>query len=43
MIWLGYKRPLVDDDLFDINQEDKAENVSKKFLRFWNAEKRTFA
>ncbi|XP_076819735.1 multidrug resistance-associated protein 1-like [Clavelina lepadiformis] len=39
MIMQGYKRPLVDSDLWDLNCVDKAERVSKRFLKIWNAEK----
>lgn len=43
MIISGYKRPLVDNDLFDLNRDDKASRVSNRFLRIWNAEKKKYA
>ena len=42
IIWLGYKRPLVDGDLFDLNREDKAGRVSRRFLKTWNAIKKSY-
>ena len=40
MIWIGYKRPIVNDDLWDLDREDKAGRVSRHFLHVWNKEKR---
>ncbi|CAK8671759.1 unnamed protein product [Clavelina lepadiformis] len=42
MIMKGYKRPLVDSDLWDLNRVDKAGRVSRRFLKIWNAEKAKF-
>ncbi|XP_076819730.1 multidrug resistance-associated protein 1-like isoform X2 [Clavelina lepadiformis] len=42
MVWNGYKRPLVQDDLWDLNREDKAGRVSRHFLHIWNQEKNKY-
>ncbi|XP_078487497.1 multidrug resistance-associated protein 1-like isoform X1 [Ciona intestinalis] len=39
MVVMGYKRPLVDGDLWKLNDTDQSENIAKHFLRNWNAEK----
>jgi len=39
MIWIGYKRPIVTEDLWDLDRADKAGRVSRHFLHIWNAEK----
>nr|CAB3219629.1 multidrug resistance-associated protein 1-like [Phallusia mammillata] len=39
MIFLGYKRPLVDEDLWLLNNEDKCSRVSRHFMKNWNVEK----
>ncbi|XP_065826757.1 multidrug resistance-associated protein 1-like [Oscarella lobularis] len=38
MIFTGYKRPLTDDDLFDLFPDDKAKVVVPRFLNAWNHE-----
>ena len=38
MMFLGYKRPLTDDDLFDLFPEDKADFVVPRFLDAWKKE-----
>lgn len=35
-IYLGYKRPLVTDDLWDMKPEDQSIEVSPLFLKYWN-------
>ncbi|XP_076819731.1 multidrug resistance-associated protein 1-like isoform X1 [Clavelina lepadiformis] len=40
MIWVGYKRPLVEDDLWDLNGEDKTARISRHFQHNWNQEKK---
>ena len=37
---LGYKKPLTEDDLWDVNQEDYARTVSEEFERVWSEERR---
>ncbi|CAK8684757.1 unnamed protein product [Clavelina lepadiformis] len=39
LIVLGYKRPLMDGDLWDLRKSDKAGRVSRHFLSNWNKEK----
>ena len=38
MIFTGYKRPLTDDDLFDLYPDDMAKVVVPRFLNAWNHE-----
>lgn len=35
LTWKGYKRPLVAEDLWDINPADTSEAMAPKFDRFW--------
>ncbi|XP_078481138.1 multidrug resistance-associated protein 1-like [Ciona intestinalis] len=39
MIMSGYKHPVVEKDLWDLNREDKSGRIAKRFLKIWNAEK----
>ena len=39
MIWIGYKRPIVSEDLWDLDRADKSGRVSRHFLHIWNQEK----
>lgn len=36
MTWLGYKRPLTADDLWDINTEDASNTIVPMFTKYWN-------
>ena len=38
MIVTGYKRPLVDSDLWRLKQSDHSAVVTKRFMKNWNAE-----
>ncbi|XP_076819725.1 multidrug resistance-associated protein 1-like isoform X2 [Clavelina lepadiformis] len=42
IILTGYKCPLVDSDLWNLNRVDKAEKVVAHLLKKWNAEKSKF-
>ncbi|KAI3644541.1 hypothetical protein MP228_010705 [Amoeboaphelidium protococcarum] len=35
---LGYKKPLTDDDLWDLNSEDQAQVLNAKFQEKWNSQ-----
>uniref|UniRef100_H2YLY4 Multidrug resistance-associated protein 1 n=1 Tax=Ciona savignyi TaxID=51511 RepID=H2YLY4_CIOSA len=39
MIMLGYKNPLVDNDLWDLIPDDKSGRISRRFNKTWSAEK----
>jgi len=39
-IWHGWRRPLVYDDLVDLNSYDKSEVVAPVFQKHWNTELR---
>ena len=38
MIWRGYKQPLDESDLLDLNEEDKAEYWVSAFEKKWREE-----
>lgn len=35
-VWMGYRRPLENDDLWNMNPEDTSTEVAPKFLKYWN-------
>lgn len=35
-VWMGYRRPLVNDDLWNMNPEDTSPEVTPRFLKYWN-------
>jgi ATP-binding cassette subfamily C (CFTR/MRP) protein 1 len=35
-VWMGYRRPLENDDLWHMNPEDTSTEVTPKFLKYWN-------
>uniref|UniRef100_H2Z8G2 Multidrug resistance-associated protein 1 n=1 Tax=Ciona savignyi TaxID=51511 RepID=H2Z8G2_CIOSA len=39
MVVMGYKRPIINDDLWKLNEDDESKNIAKSFLKNWNAEK----
>lgn len=38
MIITGYKRPLVDDDLWELNSEDRSAVITRRFTANWEKE-----
>jgi len=34
----GYKKPLVEDDMFNLNQRDLCKHAYRRFLKNWNKE-----
>lgn len=37
MVWKGYRRPLGFDDLWNLNEDDTAEEQVLRFSKFWDA------
>lgn len=35
-IWMGFRRPLVNEDLWQMNPEDTSTVVAPKFMKYWN-------
>lgn len=35
-IWMGFRRPLQNEDLWQMNPEDTSTVVTPKFMKFWN-------
>ncbi|KAG5674807.1 hypothetical protein PVAND_004755 [Polypedilum vanderplanki] len=35
-VWLGYRRPLENKDLWSMNAEDTSAEVAPRFLKYWN-------
>ncbi|WAR09783.1 MRP1-like protein [Mya arenaria] len=42
LVVAGYKKPLVEDDMFTLNTEDQSANVIKPFEKIWKEEKTKF-
>ena len=38
IVWIGWRRSLTYDDLYDLNDEDKSEVVSGRFIKEWEKE-----
>jgi ATP-binding cassette, subfamily C (CFTR/MRP), member 1 len=36
-VWKGYRKPLENDDLWNMNPEDTSTEVTPRFLKYWNA------
>lgn len=35
-VWMGYRKPLQNDDLWNMNPEDTSTVVTPRFLKYWN-------
>lgn len=36
LAWKGYRNPLEQKDLWDMNPEDSSKEIMPKFLKYWN-------
>ena len=40
LVWLGFRRPITKDNLYTLDDNDKSENVYKKFTKLWMIKKK---